>query len=1158
MKATSLIILIFFFSLQLSKADIPVTVTNPSNTTPNLSSVYSSFALALADLNLVTAMTGPVTLTLAGSNSESAPVTGFTIGSASLNAALNSVNTVNINTSGGTVTLNAGTGGTGTPGTAVQDGILNLAGADWITIDGLTLADGNTVNPETMEYGIGLFKAGVSDGCQNNTIKNCSITLNRINNATGTAPATEGSRGINIVNSTSSAQTTILTVTSAAGSNSNNKFYSNTIQNCNIGISLIGFAAVSPFTLADTGNDIGGSSAATGNSILNFGGAPAAVNLSAGIKTLAQYDINISYNIINSNNGSGVNHPTMLRGILNGAAVSANVSITNNTISLKCGATASSLTAIENSAGATAAGNTVSINNNTITGCAYPTATTGSFTAIDNFNVSAAILNINSNSILNNQTNSVSGATNFIRVSGIQTVALNINNNNMSGMTFNAANSGLLTGIANTNAVVTASLSISGNNFESINYSVPSSGINMYINWTSATNTTANINSNKFTNLNVLTSGSVTFLKRNANAMTSTGNEHCDSNSIVTGFFKGRSGGIVTFFKAGAGGCPNGSQMTENFNNFSNVTLSGTTTVDCWINTEGVGSSSGPSKTINNNTFSNITTGGSAFMGISTGSSGANSSISNNTISNITNTNGIIGINIGSSNGQGTHTCAFNTLSNLSGNSVSALQGGSSFINSMYINNNKIGPATANGTGSQLYGINLVFGKTNNIFMNKIYDLVNNNISGSVTGITVANSLSVTPGAVNNIYNNLIGNLRAPFKNGLSDAIKGINLGNFNDTALSLVYYNTVYIPAQVSSGTNFSSAAIYHTAYTSSSTSDLYLRNNILVNLATPKGSGNSVAFRRSSGLDSTLANYNSTSNNNLFYAGTPGAANLIYNDGTSTASTLAEYKAGVFTAGTIAPRDAQSVTENPNFSSTTGSSPDFLHINTAIPTQIESGASVIPGFNNDFDNQPRYPNAGYPLNISTPATAPDIGADEFGYTSANQTLTLKNRIQGIQGNRRDTLTINLRSSASPYNIIESKKNVFDSVSGVTVVSFSLAVNGTSYYLEVRHRNSIATWSAAPVLCSSNAMSYDFTSGLSQAYGSNQISVSGVPSFYGGDVNQDETIDASDVSETDNDAFSSVSGYVRTDVTGDDFVDAADVSIVDNNAFNAVSVVRP
>lgn len=1158
MKTIILILLIFVLCVQTSKADVPVTVTNPLNTTPNLSAGYSSLALALSDLNLVTSMTGPVILTLAGGNSETAPVTGFIIGSASINPLLSSTNTVTIVSSGGIVTLNAGSGGTGTPGTAVQDGILILNGADWITIDGLTLTDGNTTNPETMEFGIGLFKAGVSDGCQNNTIKNCSITLNRINNATGTAPASEGSRGINIVNATSTAQTVNLNVTSSNGSNSNNKFYSNTIQNCNIGIALIGFAAVSPFTLADTGNDVGGNSAATGNTIINFGGAPSAVNVAAGIKTLAQYGNNISYNIINSNNGSGVNHPTMLRGILNGAAVSANVTVTNNTITLKCGATASSLTAIENQAGATAAGNTVSINNNTITGCTYPTATTGTFTAIDNFNVSAATLNINSNSILNNQTNSTSGATNFIRISGVQTVALNINNNNMNGMTFNAANSGLLTGISNTNAIVTASLSIRGNNFENIIYSAPGTGSNTYINWTSATNTTANINSNKFTNLNVNTTGSVTFLKRNANAMTASGNEHCDSNSIVTGFNKGRAGGTVTFFTAGAGGCPTGSQMTESFNNFSNVTLTGATAVDCWINTEGAGSSSGPLKIINNNTFSNITTGGSAFMGISTNFSGANSSISNNTISNITNTNAIVGINIGLSNGLGTHTCAFNILSNLSGSSLSAIQGGSSFVTTMRINNNIIGPASVNGTGSQLYGINLVFGKTNNVFMNKIFDLVNNDNSGSVVGISVANEISVTSGAGNNIYNNLIGNLRTPFRNGTSDGITGISLGNFIASAFSQVYYNTVYIPAQVSSGANFSSAAIYHTAYTSSLTSTLYLRNNILINLATPNGTGNSVAFRRSSGLANTLANYNSASNNNLFYAGTPGAANLIYSDGISTASTLAAYKAGVFTAGTIAPRDAQSVTENPNFKSITGSSSDFLHINTTIPTQIESGASVIAGFINDYDNQPRYPNAGYPVNFATPSTAPDIGADEFGYTSANQTLTLKNRIQGIQGNRRDTLTVNLRSSASPYNIIESKKNVFDSVTGVTAVSFSLAVNGTSYYLEVRHRNSIATWSAAPVLCSSNAMSCDFTLGLSQAYGSNQISVSGVPSFYSGDVNQDETIDASDVSETDNDAFSSVSGYVRTDVTGDDFVDAADVSIVDNNAFNSVSAITP
>jgi len=53
-------------------------------------------------------------------------------------------------------------------------------------------------------------------------------------------------------------------------------------------------------------------------------------------------------------------------------------------------------------------------------------------------------------------------------------------------------------------------------------------------------------------------------------------------------------------------------------------------------------------------------------------------------------------------------------------------------------------------------------------------------------------------------------------------------------------------------------------------------------------------------------------------------------------------------------------------------------------------------------------------------------------------------------------------------------------------------------------------------------------------------------------------SVDASDLSEADNDALNSLNGYVRTDVTGDDFVDAADVSIVDNNSFNSVNVITP
>ncbi|MBK8363120.1 MAG: hypothetical protein IPL24_05375 [Bacteroidetes bacterium] len=95
----------------------------------------------LPDLNAVTAMSGPVTLTMDAGTSETAPATGLVIGSASLNAVLSATNTVTIDKTGGTVTLNAGVG-TATPGTASPDGILKLAGADWITIDGLTLTEG--------------------------------------------------------------------------------------------------------------------------------------------------------------------------------------------------------------------------------------------------------------------------------------------------------------------------------------------------------------------------------------------------------------------------------------------------------------------------------------------------------------------------------------------------------------------------------------------------------------------------------------------------------------------------------------------------------------------------------------------------------------------------------------------------------------------------------------------------------------------------------------------------------------------------------------------------------------------------------------------------------------------------------------------------------
>lgn len=370
---------------------------------------YPTIYAAITALN-TNSISASVTINVPAGYTETAPVGGFTL---TCSGVLGS--TISFQKSGAGVNplITAYAGGTGTPGTAFQDGVWRLVGSDYITIDGIDITDPNVANPSTMEFGYGLLKASSGDGCQYNTIKNCVITLNRVNNATGTAPAVDGSRGIDVVNALTAAHTSILTVTAASGTNSYNMFYGNTIQNCNIGISLIGYAASTPFTNADTNNDIGGTSALTGNTIVNYGGGGTA-NPAAAIRTLAQYNLNVSYNNINNNNGSGVSHGTTLRGIYLNTAVSANVVVNSNTLTMNGGATTSLLNAIENISGSTPATNTVSILNNVIQNSTYSTATGGNFGCIINSG-SPATLNV-MNNLVNN--NTLSGTGTFTGIDG--------------------------------------------------------------------------------------------------------------------------------------------------------------------------------------------------------------------------------------------------------------------------------------------------------------------------------------------------------------------------------------------------------------------------------------------------------------------------------------------------------------------------------------------------------------------------------------------------------------------------------------------------------------------------------------------------------------------------------------------------------------------
>jgi hypothetical protein len=159
-----------------------------------------------------------------------------------------------------------------------------------------------------------------------------------------------------------------------------------------------------------------------------------------------------------------------------------------------------------------------------------------------------------------------------------------------------------------------------------------------------------------------------------------------------------------------------------------------------------------------------------------------------------------------------------------------------------------------------------------------------------------------------------------------------------------------------------------------------------------------------------------------------------------------------------------------------------------------------------------------------------------------------------------RDTVTVYLRQFTAPYQIIDSAK-MYLGANGSATYTFNnpAIINNTQYYIQVKHRNSIETWNKGSVFTNS-VQSFSFRN-FGSAYGNNQILVDDNPltyAVYSGDVDQDGTVDAADVSLIDNAALLFTSGYVKTDLTGDGFVDATDFAIADNNTANFVSMIRP
>jgi hypothetical protein len=155
------------------------------------------------------------------------------------------------------------------------------------------------------------------------------------------------------------------------------------------------------------------------------------------------------------------------------------------------------------------------------------------------------------------------------------------------------------------------------------------------------------------------------------------------------------------------------------------------------------------------------------------------------------------------------------------------------------------------------------------------------------------------------------------------------------------------------------------------------------------------------------------------------------------------------------------------------------------------------------------------------------------------------------------DHITVELHSSTNYSTIIYSATNVPLSTTGAAVVSVPATYNA-SYYITVKHRNSIETTSASAISFAGNTINQSFGS-KSFVYGGNLgVSFDGIYMIYSGDVNSDGIVDTGDMNDVDNGSTAILIGYTAADANGDGIVDTSDMNIVDNNSTAIVMVRLP
>ena len=400
------------------------------------------------------------------------------------------------------------------------------------------------------------------------------------------------------------------------------------------------------------------------------------------------------------------------------------------------------------------------------------------------------------------------------------------------------------------------------------------------------------------------------------------------------------------------------------------------------------------------------------------------------------------------------HNTVYN-LSNTWGGQVMPYRcdGGASSTMKAYSNN----AYAITSVDQAIFGIYSGAGANVEIYKNILYNMsAATGDSASFYGICTGSS---TASSISSVYNNYVSDLKAPEANIYLSAALYV----FGSTAGTThrYYNNTVYLN-EVCTSAGASSAALYANV---APTFDM--RNNILVNNST---GGFTTAYWRS-GI--TTSTHSASSNFNCLQAGTPSTSNLLYwaYDATSpqAAQTIGQFT-GYF------PQEGQSFSEVPPFTNI-AATPYNLRLTTATATGCESGGTTItaPAITADYDDEARFPNPGYPNNANPvyAATAPDVGADEFGgiplyscttpnpgntVASANNLCLGTGTVLSLQ-NPQTGSGISYQWQSSPDN------STWTNISGANAAAYALTPTVSLWYrCNVNCQNGPSTGTSAPL----------------------------------------------------------------------------------------------